>query len=146
MSEHDPQHSTARWLVFCLCTVGLLLLAGIIGLKYAEQSQIARFKTVAPSMTSAELYLAFGKPDRTWGSGILRYEYDIVGGGTVIITFYGLRPSLVTYDGEVLFERQYPTPVSPYTHSIPTKPIPPSAVGLRTLQSKPPPKKTIPEP
>ena len=146
MSDHDPQHGTASWLVFCLCAIGSLLLGGVLGLKYAQQRQIARFRELAPTLDYRQVMKSFGKPDRVRGSGFMRYEYDILGGGIVTMVFGGSHPSYISYDGEVLFERISPTPISPYTHSIPTNPIPPSPEGLRTLQSKPPPKKAIPEP
>lgn len=146
MSDHDPQHGTARWLVFCHSTVGLLLLAGLAGLKITEQKKLSRFQQLAPNMDSRRIYEVFGKPDRMWGSGILRYEYDIVGGRTVTITFHGLQPGHITYGGEVLFERRYPPPIDPVTISLSPKPMPTSDAWRKTLQANPPPKRVVSEP
>lgn len=128
----------------CLCIA--LPLAGYTAFKFIQRRQLERFRQITPTMDSWQVERHCGKPDRTWGSGFLRYEYDIIGGGTVTITFYGMEPGSVVYDDEVLFERKFPPPAAPYTHSMPSKPRPISPEGLKTLQAKPPPKRSVPEP
>jgi len=94
--------------------------AAILGIK---QLQLARFRQIDDSVLQRDIWQRFGKPDRMWGSGVLRYEYDLIGGGVVTITFSGLHVGEVTHGDKVLFRWREPEPpAGVWTHTVPPSP------------------------
>ncbi len=90
-----------KWQLAALCICAVL--GGSYGaFKIIERNQLARFYLLTPSMNIGHIYKYCGKPDRTWGSGFTRFEYDIIGGETVTIHFTGRLESVIYKSEDLL--------------------------------------------
>lgn len=68
------------------------------------QVQLAPFRRLAPGMHLQEVVARCGRPDRSSGSGILRYHYRLVDGSEVTVVYSGLFVAAVSHRDRELMD------------------------------------------